>query len=324
MILLAVAYNPRYVDTLLDQLEWAFQKFDFEVQILTFWEYRKQFRNNNRAKFTFYKKPIHLSKDKWWFPFHNYSHLPIVENDFDHCVFLEEDMMFTKIVDETYFHDNKISLFVTEKYLSVLNQKMNVIYPRIWEGCLFVPKNILLQAIEDNIIFGNRKLTPDWKNESDQTKYPNLYTKHNGRFITIDEFILSNKSDTMFEFSMWCFSHKIEVINYAKDDRCEEGEIVIHFRGFEIFPWHIEMGEPVRTDLRPNDEHSFKYLNYLYLTCLYDSSYLQRSISICSKELKIRFFNKLNKLNVDWMKPETLENHYDFIEYLQSDKIKLV
>ena len=309
-LIIAIAYNPEYIKILIENLFWAFQKFDLDIEILTFDEYSQNFKDcfDHKVNFNFYKKPLYSSKEKWWFSFHNNSHDYVLNSKFDYCVFLEQDVFFTNIVSENYFKENELSLFISEDYLSVFEGETKI-YPRIWEGCLFAPRDILLKAIDQNVIFGNRNIEPiPNKNKFEFPDFKNLKTRHDGSIVYINDLLREGRSDTMFEFSLWCFLNEIKVNNFSKDNECKEGEVVIHFRGFEILPWLEDKG-----DKNAND---YFYLNYLYLKGLYDPSVIKEVLKI-KRVYVLDIFNKLEKINVEWMSCDVLKNHNKFMMYLK-------
>lgn len=306
MILFAMAFNENYLPVFFKNIRWAFQNYKTKICVMTYKEHNIKPDGFDVVEFDKPKIPL-SEKVGVFFHFHNHTHNVLQDYlEYDHYVFLEIDVLFTKIVTDNYFYDNKLSLFIGEKYLSILDSNHKVIYPRVWEACLFVPHDILLNALNEKIQFGNSK------QGIDHLKFDSLFTEHCGTTYELNEFVHSGNFDTMFALTLWCFNNKVKVLDYS-DHACEFGKIAIHFRGFEILPRIVNKQH--QFNLNKFDDLGKKYINYLYLNSLYNIE-SNRKLSQCNIELKQYIMNKIQSINTEWMDDKIKNNHQKFANNL--------
>lgn len=180
--------------------------------------------------------------------YHHYSHIDKLDlTDVDVVLFMQQDIVATdKLLDLAQkSHDQGQMLigFLCKYALSVYSRDSSeLVYPRLWEGGLFVPADILRQAIADDVSFGGYiSLLKAGSWLSDEVAGWSEFDVSDpwvasGRSTVIDYVKRSQSgghADTMHEFTLYAMHHQLPYQILGGDVKWRKSSHLQHFQGIE-------------------------------------------------------------------------------------------
>ena len=220
-----VAQHRKGADIHLRNLQWALQGLDFKIYLQTFRDYSFDFdvelieAESNPSDFCFF-----------WDKTGNYIREHCREADL--FLFTEQDIFFTKRLEGQIrlAHSNRsIQLNMESDYLSVFDHERNKLYPRIFEGATIIPAEYIFRAVDDGVALGSHPT------QLFGGKYYTTSKNVKLEFRTIRDYIEnSDYVDTLFEFSVFCFTHNFPFLSHASDFNYEASDSCVHFRAIEM------------------------------------------------------------------------------------------
>ena len=208
-------------------LRWALEGLDYKIYVQTFSEFKIESEEDLQV--------INVNKnpDEFYFFWdHTNELLADIIDETDVFLFMEQDILFTEQpISQIHKCLKKQALMVNmeSEYLAIFNSNRKKLYPRMWEGGLFVPKSVIKKALDENITFGSHNFSLFKEASSHYTV--NLKRQ----LITVREYIDTEPFfDTLFEFSFFCFCKQFPWISMTGDLNYEYGKQLVHFRAIEM------------------------------------------------------------------------------------------
>jgi len=225
-VVTTIAQHSKGYDLHLQNLRWAINPNLILVQTFKKWNLSKHEDvklievDSNPYEFYFFWDHIDLR-----------PYLP----ETDVFLFTEQDILFTRPIRA---NTQQIYPCLESNYLAIFDKGIKL-YPRIWEGACFIPKQFIEDAINDGILFGSHSK----KNHKlyDTVKYLNTVVA--GNSIAIKDYLSSYKFfDTLFELSLYCFHKQYShmEINENFTDNYDWGRDCVHLRGIDMMCYECE------------------------------------------------------------------------------------
>jgi len=154
----------------------------------------------------------------------------------DVFLLIEQDILFTKVIDE--IPSEAIVINLESYYLSVFTPSVERLYPRVWDGATFVPASVIAKAIEGGISLGSTPRQLLTGGSLDTTMLDSFHTTNGWPWQylpSIREYTKDkNWFDTMLEFTVYCFVSQVPIYRLTRlENDYQHSEAVVHLRGID-------------------------------------------------------------------------------------------
>ena len=145
-IIVVAAHHTISLPLLLDNLKWALEGVDYDVDIFTFKHWGlKLSACNCRVHET--DVPV----TDWYEFYHSEIENHVKKNidQYDATILIEQDIWYKKKIKEILTEavsKEEIKMEYAAPYFSIFDINHNLVYPRMWEGGIIYPNSILKKA----------------------------------------------------------------------------------------------------------------------------------------------------------------------------------
>lgn len=227
-IVTTIAQHPKGLDLHLRNLQWALKGLDYEIVINTFQEHNILVPGC---------RIIEVDADASQF-YYFYDELDFTKFDSDVVLAIEQDIFFTEPIAwqaEICMQNCVVTNMESDFYLCLVNKQQEVVYPRIWEGGTWIPRQLIEMSAGCSYGFSPKLIIPGnpmYENNINilESTYASCRSIQYARPLT--EVLARNRVDNLFELTVFGFLHSYPQRCFGENDY-EYGKHLVHIRGIE-------------------------------------------------------------------------------------------